>query len=134
MFTPLTPKKCDKKQILLQYCNEKNIDSNESDLKTMIWSKVETHIKRNVGPVVCEMAKNKIHRIIFSPPYYSNFQPIELVWANLKGTVGRMYDLNTKLSDVKIRLEKAFKNIVGNTIKGCITKTNMVIKLAYEIL
>jgi transposase len=41
------------------------------------------------------------HDIVFTPPYHSNLQPIELVWANTKGEVGRQYDTQTTFKDVR---------------------------------
>ncbi len=51
------------------------------------------------------MAKDRGHGVLFTPPYHSNLQPIELVWANSKGEVGRQYDTNTTIQDVEQRLQ-----------------------------
>jgi len=61
---------------------------------------------------------------MFTPPRYSDLQPIELVWAAIKLAVGRQYDVNTTLADVRARLDKEFENLSSTTVQGCIDTAN----------
>ncbi|KAG9410994.1 hypothetical protein AC1031_016647 [Aphanomyces cochlioides] len=66
------------------------------------------------------MARDRGHRVLYTPPYHSNLQPIELVWAVIKGEVGRQYNTETTFQDVESRLEQVFRNITPKIIHGCI--------------
>ena len=70
-----------------------------------MWDKLSNYIAENVSPVVVEMAKAAGHDVVYTHPYHSDLQPIELVWTNIKGEVGRyiveiyilaQYDSNLK--------------------------------------
>ncbi|DAZ99799.1 TPA: LOW QUALITY PROTEIN: hypothetical protein N0F65_001308 [Lagenidium giganteum] len=61
-------------------------------------------------------------RVIFTPPHHSDLQPIELVWASVKGEVGRQYTTSTTFADVKGRLINAFANVSESTVQKCIAK------------
>jgi len=62
--------------------------------------------------------------LLFSPPHYSDLQPIEIVWANVKGQIGRQYNTETTFADVLVRLQAAFDGLQSRTVQGCINKTN----------
>jgi transposase len=60
----------------------------------------------------CEkLAHEQGHTVLMTPPYHSDFQPIELLWARVKGEVGRQYDNQTTLSLVLQRLMDAFDRV-----------------------
>lgn len=62
----------------------------------------------NVPCEIKQIAEDNGHRILFTPPHYSDIQPIELLWAFVKGNVGRKYSSSTTLCDVKARLDQEF--------------------------
>ncbi|RLO05689.1 hypothetical protein DYB28_007463 [Aphanomyces astaci] len=97
-----------------------------TDLKTTIWKALKTHLDEHVLPVVVAMAQNRGHHVVYSAPGFSELQPIELVWANVKGTVGRAYTSTTTFQDVRDRLEKAFfeldTEVIHNTIESSTAK------------
>ena len=71
------------------------------------------------------MAEAKGHKVLLTPPYHSDFQPIELVWAKVKGNVGRMYDQNSNMKIVLARLKKEFTDLEEHgsaSIQGMIDK------------
>jgi hypothetical protein len=77
------------------------------------------------------LAEEQCHRVLWKPPYHSDLQPIELLWARVKGNVGRQYNKQTNLSVVKQRLEIEFANLaqpegklgVENMIESCARTT-----------
>ncbi|KAF0768185.1 hypothetical protein AaE_002803 [Aphanomyces astaci] len=104
-----TPKGSWKKADLYQACLDRSVPNvAPTDLKTTIWKALKTHLDEHVLPVVVAMAQNRGHHVVYSAPGFSELQPIELVWANVKGTVGRAYTSTTTFQDVRDRLEKAF--------------------------
>jgi hypothetical protein len=65
-------------------------------------------------------------RVELTPPYHSDFQPIEIVWALIKGNVGGQYDINTTLTIVYNHLMHEFDSVletghasIGGMIKKC---------------
>lgn len=124
---PDTPKSSNTKKLLLEYCERKGIVTNATSYKSMIWADVIRYINDNVKPIVVKMLEDAGHQVIFTPPYHSDLQPIELIWANVKGEVGRQYDNNTNFSKVLERLKSAFANLTSKCVKGCIDKTNKIL-------
>ncbi|RHY73964.1 hypothetical protein DYB34_012203 [Aphanomyces astaci] len=113
-----TPKGTWRKEALYQACVGLNItDVSPTDLKTTIWKRLKKHLDEHVLPVVCEMAKARGHHVVYSAPGFSELQPIEMVWANVKGTVGRQYTSTTTFQDVRDRLERAFIELDSNVIQ-----------------
>ncbi|RHZ12624.1 hypothetical protein DYB37_010226 [Aphanomyces astaci] len=113
-----TPKGTWRKEALYQACVGLNItDVSPTDLKTTIWKRLKKHLDEHVLPVVCEMAKARGHHVVYSAPGFSELQPIEMVWANVKGTIGRQYTSTTTFQDVRDRLERAFIELDSNVIQ-----------------
>ena len=54
---------------------------------------LKNQITENVKPEVLRIAEENSHGIIFAPPYHSDLQPIEILWAVVKGNIGREYYL-----------------------------------------
>ena len=113
-----------KKQRMVEYCQEHNVPFDPSDLKSVIWDRLRKHVEENNKPVIVAMSEALGHEVVWSPPHHSDLQPIELVWASVKGTVGRQYTTDTTFKDVLVRLKQAFEVIHANTICGCIRKAN----------
>ncbi|KAF0692777.1 Aste57867_16168 [Aphanomyces stellatus] len=112
-----TPKGNWKKEALVQACAEYNIDDiSPNDLKATIWARLKQHIDQNVAPVVADMARARGHHVVYAAPGFSELQPIEKVWANVKGTVGRAYNSDTTFKDVLCRLQDAFFHLDTETI------------------
>ena len=68
-------------------------------------------------PEVVQLAKQQGHEVMYTPPYRCDFQPIEMVWSQVKGEVGRQYDLTTTKVIVKQRLEAAFEHLNAETLQ-----------------
>ncbi|OAF64323.1 hypothetical protein A3Q56_07956, partial [Intoshia linei] len=111
-FLPLnTPKK----KILINYCVKKNIAYNENEFKS-------SHIK----PMICEMAEKQKHSVMFTPPYHSDLQPIELIWAIIKGEVSRQYVLYCTLISTIMLIDNYESNSSFEDIVPITTQTNTI--------
>ncbi|ETV76309.1 hypothetical protein H257_09774 [Aphanomyces astaci] len=99
-------------------CDRFGLDWTLSDLKSVLWAKQ--------NQTVCgrdqTMAEAAGHEVYFSPPHHSNLQPIGVVWAIIKGNVGRQYQDDTTFQDVGQRLDAACANLTSHSIFGCIRK------------
>ena len=115
-----------KKKELQKYLRKKKIPfDKKKDLVISLKEKARQHIKMNERKLVERMAEEKGHKVLFTPPYYSDLQPIEYVWAFVKGNVGRQYSINTSLQEVYERLENEFAklstkgDLIASMIKHC---------------
>jgi hypothetical protein len=73
--------------------------------------------------------------VLWTPPYHSDFQPIELVWALIKGNVGRQYNNETTLKIVHDRLMHEFDELEASghdSVAGMIEKCARVAKVFYD--
>jgi hypothetical protein len=75
---------------------------------------VKQFIDNNVKIEVVRLAEEGGHTVLFTPAYHSYLQAIELVWALLKGNVGRQYSNQTTLDMVYERLMHEF-NVLEDT-------------------
>ncbi|KAE8962921.1 hypothetical protein PR001_g29544 [Phytophthora rubi] len=111
-----TPRKGSRRSDMHAACKLYGISYTASDTRAIMWEKLSRHIVEHVEPEIVSMAKEKGHEVVFTPPHYSDLQPIEYVWANIKGEVGRQYTSNTTFQQVRNRLDRAFENISSKTI------------------
>ena len=87
--------------------------------------------------MVCELlSEERGHKVLFTPPCHSDFQPIELLWAKLKGNIGRKYDSNTTMAVLKQQLDEEFEASYGwnESIEGMIHKSTAIAKSFYQMI
>lgn len=70
------------------------------------------------------IAKKRGHKILRTPPYHPELQPIEKCWAVVKNEVSRHCDFS--LENLKIQLDMAFDKVTANTCKKIIKKIRSV--------
>ncbi|RQM26643.1 hypothetical protein B5M09_008165 [Aphanomyces astaci] len=116
-----TPKFTWRKADLIDVCDTLGIAYSPSELKATIWAKLQPYTSA-VVPEVVELASHAGHEVKYSPPHHSDLQLIKLVWAIVKGNVGRQYDTNTSFHDVEQRLDAAFEGLTSQMVHGCIMK------------
>ena len=69
--------------------------------------------------VVDEMAKEHGHLVLRLPPYHCEFNPIELIWAQIKGEVARK-NTTFKMKDLHSLFEQAVVNVSAENWKNAI--------------
>lgn len=70
--------------------------------------------------MVDELAKAVGVEVLRLPPYHCELNPIELVWADVKGYVARK-NTTFKMADVKKLLQEALGNISAEKWQNCIS-------------
>jgi transposase len=105
------------------------IDSTVNDLK----GQLRAHLSNKPCDVE-RIAAEAGHRVLWSPPYHSDLQPIELLWAYIKGRIGRKYNIKTTLKDVKRNLDQEFHDVrfEYSLIHSFIEKTAKTTKEMYD--
>jgi transposase len=84
----------------MYYLQEKGVDFEASLTAIELKKLVKDHVAANEKIEIIRLSELEGHRVELTPPYHSDFQPIELVWALIKSNVGRQYDINTTLTIV----------------------------------
>lgn len=111
---PATPKASRKKKAEIQVMLQQlGIAFTAADLMPALRAKLKTFIDAVEAEIVT-LAAAKGHKVIFTPPYACELQPIELVWSIVKGGVGRQYDDATTLTQVKERLDAEFSKVAAD--------------------
>ena len=80
-------------------------------------------IKDQERPAIELMAEKMDHRVIWTPPHHSDLQPIELVWAIVKGNIGLAYSSTRSLGEMRKHLESELDSLcagkdVANEVDG----------------
>lgn len=86
--------------------------------------------------MICQLpaAEAEGHEVLFTPPCHSEFQPVELLWAKLKGNIGRKRDSNTTMSVPKERLDAEFKDSLKwhESVEGFMRKSTETAQKFWE--
>ena len=104
-----TPTSNSRKGDMISWLTKNNINFNNKAKKPELYGIV----KLNKGPPIYkvdEFLKRKGHEVLRLPPYHCELNPIELIWGDLKGFVGREHS-TIKREDVKALIKKGFAQI-----------------------
>ena len=93
---------------------DKGVAFSNGETKPLLVKKARTFIEDNCKYECVTLAEQQGHTVVFSAPCYSDLQPIELVWAHIKGNIGRQYSVDTTLQIVLQRLETQFHRLYTN--------------------
>ena len=60
--------------------------------------------KENIDPKIVQLAAESGHTVVSTPPHFSDLQPIELLWARIKGRIAKSYSTKASSNNVWERL------------------------------
>ncbi|XP_050295356.1 uncharacterized protein LOC126735393 [Anthonomus grandis grandis] len=104
---------------IIDWIKSKDIQFDENLLKVQLLDIVRVHKDRYIKYVVDEMAHKCGVTLLRLPPYHCELNPIELIWAQIKGEVARK-NTTFKLNDVKLLLSEAINGVTADDWKKCI--------------
>jgi hypothetical protein len=116
--TERTPTTAWRKADIIQWLSGKNISFETNMVKKELLTLVNLN-KDQKKYVIDEMATNRQITVLRLPPYHCELNPIELVWAQVKGDVARN-NTTFKLSDVKILLKNSLERVTADNWQRCI--------------
>lgn len=108
-----------KKADIQNWLQSKNIRFEEKEVKAQLMQKVKEIKHEYQSYVIDKMAEEKGVTVLRLPPYHCELNPIELIWANIKGYVAR-HNTTFKFEDVKKLLEDGISQVTNNTWANCV--------------
>lgn len=114
-----------KKQECVDFLRSKGVDYTPEMSAVELKQVVKKYIQDNMPIEIVRLATEMGHKVLFTPPYHSDLQPIELVWARVKGNIGRQYSNESNLELVYRRLLAEFESlsVAHDAISGMIEKS-----------
>ena len=107
-----------KKTELQAYLQQKGVEYGPSSTAVQLRKLAKDWVNANEKPEIFRLAEEQGHEVLLTPPYHSDLQPIELVWARIKGNVGRQYSKESTLDLVYQRLVHEFDMLDSNEARG----------------
>ncbi|XP_015929512.3 uncharacterized protein [Parasteatoda tepidariorum] len=121
------------KQVIKDWLKSKNIVSDEEGmLKTELLDIVKAHKHRYDKFAVDELARRNNIMILRLPPYHAELNPIELIWAQMKGSVAKE-NKTFKLSEVEELCMKSLNEIGVEKWKNCIEHIQKIEKEMWDL-
>lgn len=112
------PKQSWKKAAIQEWLINKNIQYNKDSLKAELLQLTKLHTDKYKKFAVDEMALSRGITVLRLPPYHCELNPIELIWAQVKGYVARE-NRTFKLVDVQHHLQEAIRTVSAEDWKKC---------------
>lgn len=113
------PNQSTRKNEIIQWLESKSVSCDSSMLKIELLMKVKAIKSKYNLFKVDEIAKRCNCTVLRLPPYHCNLNPIELVWAQVKGFVASN-NKTFKLSEVRNLLEEGIRMVTPDNWKKCI--------------
>lgn len=104
------PTASDNKSKMREWLEKKGVAVPEVILKTNLWHLVNQHVSSSdTNFVVDKIASDHNHKVVRLPPYHCQYNPIELIWAQVKGYVANR---NTfKIADLKPLIQESLQHV-----------------------
>lgn len=98
----------------------------------MIWlaellSIVKRHKTHYETYVIDDIAQAAGHKVLRLPPYHCELNPIELVWAQVKGFVAS-HNKSFKMAEIKTLLSTAISNVDAEKWHRCVQHVEQVVE------
>jgi len=107
-----------KKADIQQWLADHNVPFRMDEMKAELLSKIEVKNAPRVyelGSLANEMG----HEVIRLPPYHAHYNPIELIWAKIKGEVAKQ-NKTFKINDVEKLVHEAIENVNVEDWRKCV--------------
>lgn len=108
------------------FLERKGVVYERTDTVAILHKRARQYIEAFEMRECAKLAQEQGHTVLMTPPYHSDFQPIEYLWARVKGEVGRQYDNKSTLALVLERLLAAFERVRlegSDSVRGMIEKS-----------
>lgn len=120
-----------KKEIIQNWLTEKNISFSPMETKIELLEKVKKNKKKEQIYELDEEAYKAGHEVVRLPPYHCQYNPIELVWAQIKNEVASK-NHTFKIADVEKLTHEAIQNVTIENWKRCVEHAENIQKQDIE--
>jgi transposase len=124
-----------RKQECMEFLHSKGIKLESEYSAVVLKVLVKDWILANEKFECVRLAEEQGHKVLFTPPYHSDLQPIELTWAWIRGKFGTQHSVGTTLALVHERLLHEFEMLEESghgAIQGMINKCVRIAKTFYD--
>lgn len=108
-----------KKEEIVSWLKEKELPCNPTHTIRELLSVVNEHRNKYRRYELDDIAAEMGHEVVRLPPYHCQYNPIELIWAQIKGEVATKNN-TFKINDVKKLLEEAIKKVTVDDWQKCV--------------
>lgn len=98
------------KSQMQEWLRNKNIDFNPKSLKPELYEIIKRHKNEYIQYSLDSIMESHGHKVLRLPPYHLDFNPIENIWAQVKGHVSK-FNVSMNLTEVKRLLLEKFSSI-----------------------
>ena len=112
------PTTSSRKAEITAWLSEKNIPFQAKETRNELLEKVRANRSDKIY-VLDSIALEKVHNVIRLPAYHCQYNPIELVWAQVKGFVAER-NTTFKIADTEILVNEAIDNIAVSAWENCV--------------
>ncbi|XP_050064650.1 uncharacterized protein LOC126553545 [Aphis gossypii] len=113
------PKSNSRKAVVEEWLKNKNVDFSPQERLSELRERVKKLIPKYKRYELDEIALQMGHEVIRLPPYHCQYNPIELIWAQVKAEVAK--NNNTfKMADVEKLAHAAIDAVTQNDWKKCV--------------
>ncbi|XP_045456911.1 uncharacterized protein LOC123666943 [Melitaea cinxia] len=127
------PTSANRKLEIIAWLQEKGIEANETMLKNELLRLVGLHKPSTPTYVLDDIAQEKGHNVIRLPPYHCQYNPIELIWAQVKGYAARSNITPPFTANKMLQLlNTAVKNVSAEDWKKEVTKCRKLMEEDWE--
>lgn len=117
---------------IIDWLQKKAIEHHDQMLKVELLNIARQNKSEHVKYVVDELARQNNVEVLRLPPYHCEFNPIELIWAQVKGEVARK-NTSFKLGQIKNLFNEAIQNVTANDWQKCIGHVKKVEDRMWEL-
>lgn len=126
------PTTATRKGDIQSWLQEKNISFQKDMVKDELLHLVKVHKENFNKYAIDELAKTYNRTVLRLPPYHCELNPIELIWAQVKGEIARK-NTTFKLKEVKELLDTSLNNVTKENWLNAIKHVKEIEKNMWEL-
>ncbi|XP_054267205.1 uncharacterized protein LOC128989347 [Macrosteles quadrilineatus] len=116
-----------KKKDITEWLTSKGIPHNPRHTVRELLNIVRSHRKEYKRFEIDDIALWMGHEVVRLPPYHCQYNPIELIWSQVKGEVAEQ-NKTFKIKDVRNLLEESIKRVTVEDWKNCVRHSENIQK------
>ena len=121
------PSGSSRKGEIIKWLSDNKIAHDSSHTRAELLQLVQLHKKSNLRYDIDELAATTGHKVLRLPPYYCQFNPIELIWAQVKDDIKKKNSNNKQhMKRVEELAHQAIDKVNQDNWKKCVEHTKKI--------